>query len=95
VLGQLEYYPVAPSLRPAVYFSISLRRATENIVQEMYLCWGCTSVVKYLPSMHEALGLIPNTTQKKKERESPSITHTEKERESPGTTHKKRKKCIW
>jgi hypothetical protein len=24
--------------------------------------WGCTSVVKHLPSMYEALGLIPNTT---------------------------------
>jgi hypothetical protein len=30
--------------------------------------WGCSSVVKCLPRMHETLGLILSTTKKKKKK---------------------------
>jgi hypothetical protein len=38
-------------------------------IENMVLCWGCSTVVECLPSMSKDLGLIPAMTKSKKKKE--------------------------
>lgn len=64
-------------LKPVVLFSIKMilnylcskdKLAKVIKVLKILLGWGCHSLVKHLPSMHETLSSNPNTTRRKKKK---------------------------